>query len=87
MRYDGSNAHVLVDWKSDSAILAGANQENRLGLMLKDDQMGLYVNGKLLATASDSTLTQKGYFGVFQSAVEDSAMSVAVEEIDEWDQP
>ncbi len=87
MRYDGSDPRPLIDWTSDSAILAGENQENRIGMMLADDQISLYINGKLVQKTSNNVLTQKGYYGVFQSAVEDPSMTVSVEEIDEWDRP
>ena len=87
MRYDGSDPHVLVDWTADPAILSGSNQENRIGVMVKDDQMSLYINGKLITKTSNDVLKEKGHFGVFQYAVEDPNMTVQVEEINEWNQP
>jgi hypothetical protein len=87
MRYDGSDPLPLIDWTPDSAILAGENQENRIGMMLTEDQISLYINGKLIQKATNDVITQKGYYGVFQSAVENPDMTVAVEEINEWDRP
>ena len=87
MRFDTSDLLPLVDWTTDSTILAGSNQENRIGMMLSDDQISLYINGKLIKKVSNNALSQKGYFGVFQAAVQNPALTVAVEQIDEWDQP
>jgi len=87
MRFDGSDPHPLIDWTSDSTILAGENQENRIGMMLSEDQISLYINGKLIQKVSNNVITQKGYYGVFQSAVENPAMTVKVEEINEWNRP
>jgi hypothetical protein len=87
MRFDGSDPHPLIDWTTDAAILAGENQENRIGMMLTDDQISLYINGKLIQKVSNNVITQKGYYGVFQSAVDNPTMTVEVEQIDEWDRP
>ncbi|MHC1741152.1 MAG: hypothetical protein AB9897_08600 [Anaerolineaceae bacterium] len=88
MRMNGTFDLIsIIDWTSDPAILSGANQENRVGVMLIDDQFNIYINGKLVQKTSNAVLTQKGYFGVFQSAIDNPSMTVAVEEIDEWNRP
>jgi hypothetical protein len=55
--------------------------------MFKDDQMTLYINGKLIQEASNDVLKLKGHYGVFQSAIDNPTMTVEVEEINEWDLP
>jgi len=87
MRYDGSNLNTIIDWTSDPALITGENQENRIGIMFKDDQMTLYINGKLIQEASNDVLKLKGHYGVFQSAIDNPTMTVEVEEINEWDLP
>lgn len=87
MHYDGSDPHTIINWTTDSAILTGANQENRIGVMLKDNQISLYINGKFIQTFNNDVLKEMGHYGVFQSPVDTSTMTVEVEEINEWDQP
>ena len=88
LRMDGTyQMHTIINWTTDPSILSGSGQENRIGLMLVDDQIKLYVNGKLINETSNNVITQKGYFGVFQSAVSSPNMTVDVEEIKEWDRP
>ncbi len=86
--WDGSSdRNYLVSWASDPAILSGANQTNRLGVMVKEDHFSLYINGKLVKDFSDSKYTEDGHFGVFISAVETTNFTVMVNDIDEWNQP
>jgi hypothetical protein len=87
-RMDGAyQAHALIDYTSDSTILSGPGQENRIGIMIKESQINLYINGKLVNQTSDDSIKDSGHYGVFQSAVENPSMTVDVEEINEWDLP
>jgi hypothetical protein len=87
MRYNGTDPNIIIDWTTDPALLAGQNQENRIGVMLKEDQISLYINGKFIQKVSNDTIKEKGHFGVFQYPVDTSNMTIEVEEINEWDQP
>jgi hypothetical protein len=82
-----SDRNYLVNWTSDPSILSGANQTNRLGVMVNGDKFSLYINGKFIQDVTDSKYTQNGHFGVFISAVETSNFTVFVNEINEWNQP
>lgn len=82
-----SDRNYLVNWTSDPGILSGANQTNRLGVMVNGDKFSLYINGKFIQDVTDSKYTQNGHFGVFISAVETSNFTVFVNEINEWNQP
>jgi hypothetical protein len=87
-RLDGANqTNTLIDNTSDSAILPGSGQENRIGIMVKDSQISLYINSKLVNQTSNDVIKDGGHYGVFQSAVENPSMTVDVEEINEWDLP
>jgi hypothetical protein len=87
MQSNGADDHILVDWTSDPAILSGTNQENRLGVMLKDEHFSLYINGKLVKELDNGAINAPGYFGVFISAIERPTMTVNVEEINQWNLP
>jgi hypothetical protein len=84
---DGGDDIVLADWTSDSAILTGTNQQNRLGVMLKDKHFSLYINGKLVKELDDDGINANGYFGVFIYSIEQANMTIDVEEIDQWNLP
>lgn len=72
---------------SSPAVLAGANQTNRLGVLAKDDQIGLYVNDTLLETITDTTFAEAGHFGAFVAANETPGFTVHLDEIRLWDLP
>ncbi len=82
-----SDRNFLVNWTSDPSILSGANQTNRLGIMVNGDKFSLYINGKFIQDITDSKYKQNGHFGVYISAVETSNFTVMVNDIDEWNQP
>ena len=88
MRMNGDFDMVkIIDWTADPAILAGAGQENRIGVLATDTHFTLYVNGKKVAETDNEVLKDKGHYGVFQTAQQTSNMTVEVEEINEWDRP
>lgn len=78
---------MIVDWTSDAHILTGNNQENRLGVMLKDNHISLYINGNLVKEFDDDSINTAGYFGVFISSKEQANMTIYVEEISQWNLP
>jgi hypothetical protein len=79
-------ATVLVPWAQTSLINAGANQTNKLGVMVKDDKFTLYMNGEKLASATDSAF-DAGFFGVFVRAGETSEYTVKFEQMRYWENP
>lgn len=79
-------ATVLVPWGQSSLINTGANQTNRLGVMVKDDTFTLYMNGEQLASASDSAF-DAGFFGVFVRAGETAEYTVKFDQMRYWENP
>jgi hypothetical protein len=82
----GNNFSDLIGWTANSAILKGADQTNRLGVMAKGDQFTLYVNGTQVGQVSDSAYGS-GAFGLAISAFKTPNFSVAIDQVDYWDQP
>jgi hypothetical protein len=86
LKWDGETSTKLVDWKASTSILAGANQTNHLGLMVRDNQFALYANGSLLTEVKDSSY-QKGGFGLFIGAQNTQDFKVQVTQADYWELP
>jgi hypothetical protein len=82
--FDGSNTNVLVNWKTDPAILVGPDQINRLGVMVQGDHITLYINGAKVAETDDSLYTSKGRFGVTASAPETSDLVITFDDAAYW---
>ncbi len=78
---------TLVELTANSAIQAGSNQTNRLGILANGDKLGLYANGILLDEITDSTYSAEGDFGALVAANETPDFSVHMEEISLWKLP
>jgi hypothetical protein len=76
--------HVV--WTNSSAIQAGSNKTNTIGVMAVGDKLVLYANGVLLDEVKDSTFSA-GSFGVFIGARETSNFTIAIDEINYWKNP
>lgn len=81
---ESDTENELIDSTSNPAILGGANQTNRLGVMANGEKISLYANGKLLQEVNDSTFTDKGYFGAFIAANQTPNFTVKLDEIKLW---
>lgn len=79
-------ATTLVPWKQSSAINAGANQSNRLGVLVKDSTFTLYMNGVQLASASDSGYGA-GFIGAFVRSAETANYTVNFDTMKLWENP
>ncbi len=76
----------LLPWTAKSAVKAGANQTNRLGVMAIGDRLIIYVNGELIGEVRDDTFT-KGYFGVFVGARDTEDFTIKVDQVRYWENP
>ena len=85
-RWNGEDFKMLVEWTSSPEIRAGANQTNRMGVKVQDDQFALYANGKWLAEASDDSYTEGG-LGLFIAAKDTVNFEIQVSEVAYWELP
>ena len=85
-RWNGEDFKILVDWTSSPDIRAGADQTNRMGLMVQDDQFTLYANGNLLDDARDDSYSEGG-LGLFVAAKDTENFKVQVSEVAYWELP
>ncbi len=79
-------AENLVNWKKSEDVKTGANQVNRLGVMVVGKNMKLYINGVLQGEANDSTY-EAGFFGVFVRSAGTEKYMVKFDEIKYWENP
>jgi len=85
-RWNGEDFKILVDWTSSPDIRAGADQTNRMGLMVQDDQFTLYANGNLLDEARDDSYSEGG-LGLFVAAKDTENFKVQISEVAYWELP
>jgi hypothetical protein len=83
---DKGMATTLVSWAQSDLLKTGANQSNRLGVMVKDNTYTLYMNGVKLASASDSAFGA-GFFGVFVHSAETPDYTVDFDAMKYWENP
>lgn len=79
-------ASILVNWKQSAAIHTGANQTNRLGVMVIDNKMTLYLNGEKVGEATDSSY-EAGFFGVFVLSRTSDKYTVKFDAMKFWENP
>ena len=82
-KWDTDTMTVLQNWMTSDAILRGADQTNRIGVMAKGNVLKLYVNGVLVDTITDSSFSQ-GYIGLYIGPKETSKLTAVLDEIAYW---
>jgi len=86
-KWDNSGVATLVNWTSDTHILPGSGQTNRIGVSMKGDQIKLYANGALIKEFTDSSFSTAGHFGIYGGAIDSANFSFQVSEISQWNLP
>ena len=82
--WDGETYRPIQEWRTTSAIKAGANQTNILGIWMVGDTIRLYANGQLLGEYSDDEF-DSGRFGLFIGSPDTDNFTVYVDEVSTWD--
>ncbi len=83
---DGSD-NALIQLTASSAILAGSNQVNRLGVMASGNKITLYANGVSLQEINDGAYNVDGDFGALVAANDTPGFTVKMDEITLWKLP
>jgi hypothetical protein len=73
----------ILATESNSAILTGSGQTNRVGVKAEGTKISFYVNGLLMKEITDDTYTA-GYFGPFLAAYNTSGFAVDLDQIVLW---
>jgi len=79
-------ASILVNWKQSTAINTGANKTNRMGVMVIDNKMTLYMNGEKIGEGLDSSYPA-GFFGVFVLSRTSDDYTVKFDAMKFWENP
>lgn len=82
---DHNIQNELIALKAASALQAGADQINRLGVFAQGGKISLYINGSLVDEVMDSTRSS-GYFGAFVAANQTAGFRVDLDQIKLWKQ-
>jgi hypothetical protein len=85
--WDGENMNSLIGATTASAIQAGSDKTNRIGVWAEGNALTLYANGTQLAKIDDATFPDKGGFGYFVGARKTANFTVESDEIAYWDLP
>ena len=72
-----------INWTEHSAILRGAGQTNRVGVMATGNLFELYVNGVKVAEFQDDSFPE-GYLGIYIGSDETDQLTVRVSEFGYW---
>lgn len=76
----------LLNWRQSSEIHTGANQTNRLGVMVVDKDITLYMNGVKLGSVNDSSYSA-GFFGAFVRSGSTTDYTVKFDAMQFWENP
>ena len=82
--WDGETYRGIQEWRTSTAIRAGANQTNILGVWMDGETIRLYANGQLLAEFTDDQF-DAGKFGLFIGSPDTDNFTVYVDEVATWD--
>jgi hypothetical protein len=78
---------TLIPLTSSTAIVAGAQRNNRMGVMADGNQLTLYANGQKLEEIEDETLAEAGGFGLFVGARKSGSLEIGAQEMAYWELP
>jgi hypothetical protein len=72
-----------INWTTNSAILPGEKQTNRVGVMATGSLLELYVNGVKVAEIQDDTFAE-GYLGIYVGSDETDQLTVRISDFSYW---
>lgn len=87
MKWNTVNQSYILGLNTNSNILTGSNQTNKLGVYLKGNSIRLYLNGKQVFETTDATYQSSTKMGVFIAAVATPGFTVEMSNIQMWNVP
>ncbi len=85
-RWDGQTMYFPINWTASDAILEGEEQANRLGVMARDSELALYINGEKVDEVTDNAYLE-GSFGIFVGKDATDNFTVWVDQVRYWENP
>jgi hypothetical protein len=86
-KWEDSGLSNLQGWTNDQNIVAGANQNNTIGILKSGNQYNLYINNISIGKIDDEKFSSPGYFGPYIAGVNTPNFSFQLNEISYWDLP
>lgn len=84
--WNAPNMTWLINWTESDQINEGADIQNTLGVMAKDNTISLYINGEKVDEIENNTYSQ-GVFGIFVGGTNTDDMTLWADQIRYWDNP
>jgi hypothetical protein len=85
-RWDGQTMYFPINWTASDAILEGENAVNKLGVMARESELVLYINGQKVDEVTDNAYLE-GSFGVFVGKDNTDDYTVWVDQVRYWENP
>lgn len=85
-RWDGQTMYFPIKWTESDAILEGKETVNKLGVMARDSEIALYVNGQKVDAVTDNAYLE-GSFGIFVGKDTTDDFTVWVDQVRYWENP
>ena len=85
-RWDGQTMYFPINWTASDAINEGEDVVNKLGIMARDAEIALYINGQKVTEVTNNTYLE-GSFGVFVGGDATDEFTVWVDQIRYWENP
>lgn len=85
-RWDGQTMYFPINWTASDAINEGEDVVNKLGIMARDSEIALYINGQKVEEVTNSTYLE-GSFGIFVGGDATDEFTVWVDQIRYWENP
>ncbi len=82
---DGEKWDFFVEFTPSVYINSGPEQTNRIGVMARGKQFGLYINGYLVSELEDNTYRDEGLIGFFIGATSTEDFTIQYDELAYWE--
>ena len=86
-RMDDAGLAYVTPWSASSDILAGAEQNNRMGVLATGSTYSIYINGIKQIEANDAHFQDAGHFGPFIAYAQNPNFSIDLKSIAYWIMP
>jgi putative lipoprotein len=82
--WDGKNAYMISPWSTSSALNAGPNARNRIGVAVYGEEFLLYANGRLVTRVENSDYQGAGKIGYYVFTSGEQAFTIKFDDLAYW---
>jgi len=86
-RMDDAGLTYVTPYSTSSDLLAGAEQNNRMGVLATDSTYAIYINGIKQMVVIDAHFQEAGHFGPFIAYAQNQNFSIDLKSIAYWIMP